>query len=198
MKNEKDHLQMTSIVEESAAVLPEYGLVPIAFWVRSRLRVELVHGGLGGVLLVEEQVDPYLKDYDDIRGEGPAYWLETFDLSRWGVLSAFEGSQRIGGAVVAWNTPAANMLEGRDDLAALWDLRVHPEHRGRGIGHQLFDCAVAWARGRRCSWFKVETQNINVPACRFYARQGCELGAINLHAYGDASDEAQLLWHMNL
>jgi ribosomal protein S18 acetylase RimI-like enzyme len=189
---------MIDVVEESAAILPEYGHVPIAFWVRSRFRVELVCGGLGGLVLVEEQVDPYLKDYDAIGGEGPAYWLETFDLSRWGVLSAFEDSQRIGGAVVAWNTPAVNMLEGRDDLAVLWDLRVHPEHRGRGIGRQLFDCAVAWARERRCRCFKVETQNINVPACRFYAQQGCELGAINLHAYGDASNEVQLLWYLDL
>ena len=38
------------------------------------------------------------------------------------------------------------MLEGRDDLAVFWALRVHPDYRGEGIGHQLFKAAVAWAK----------------------------------------------------
>ena len=45
---------------------------------------------------------------------------------------------------------------------------------------------------------KVETQNVNVPACRFYARQGCVLGAINRFAYPDLPDEVQLLWYKTL
>jgi hypothetical protein len=44
----------------------------------------------------------------------------------------------------------------------------------------------------------VETQNINVPACRFYARQGCVLGAIHPDAYPDLPDEVQLLWWLEL
>ena len=45
---------------------------------------------------------------------------------------------------------------------------------------------------------KVETQNINVPACRFYARMGCELGTIDRFAYPDLPGETQLLWHLDL
>jgi GNAT superfamily N-acetyltransferase len=37
------------------------------------------------------------------------------------------------------------MLEGRDDLAVLWALRVHPDYRSEGVGHQLFKAAVARA-----------------------------------------------------
>lgn len=189
---------MKGVEEVSAADLAGYGVVPIAFWVRSRFRVEKVRGGLGGLTLVEERVDPYLKDYDDIPGEGPTSWQDAFDLSRWGILSAFEGPSRIGGAVVAWNTPAVRMLEGRADLAMLWDLRVHPEHRSRGIGRKLFDSAATWARERQCRQLKVETQNVNVPACRFYASRGCELGAIDFYVYGDESEEVQLLWYTDL
>lgn len=185
------------VVESSAAELAGYGTVPIAFWVRSRFRVERVRGGLGGLRFVEERVNPYLKDYDGTEGEGPSRWAESFDLSRWGILSAFEGSRRVGGAAVAWNTPGVHLLEGRDDLAVLWDLRVDPERRGRGIGQLLFDRAATWARERQCRQLKVETQNINVPACRFYARRGCELGAIDFHAY-DASEEVQLSWYVDL
>jgi len=39
---------------------------------------------------------------------------------------------------------------------------------------------------------KVETQNINVPACRFYAKQGCVLRAVHPHAYSEFPDEAQV------
>ncbi len=186
------------VINESVAMLPEYGGVPIAFRVESRFRIEPIQSGLGGLLLIEEPVATYIKDYDAVKGEGPSRWLRQWEISNWGILSAFDGKQRVGGAVVAWKTEGVNMLEGREDLAALWDLRVHPNYRGKGVGQRLFARALAWARERQCRRFKVETQNINVPACRFYARQGCELGAVNRYAYGDAMDEVQLLWYRDV
>jgi GNAT superfamily N-acetyltransferase len=83
-------------------------------------------------------------------------------------------------------------------MAELWDLRVAPEARGIGIGHRLFHNAVEWARSRQCRVLKAETQNIPVPACRFYARQGCELGGINRRAYSDELEEVQMLWYREL
>ena len=44
----------------------------------------------------------------------------------------------------------------------------------------------------------METQNVNVPACRLYARLGCVLGAIHRHAYPSLPDEVQLLWYREL
>jgi GNAT superfamily N-acetyltransferase len=183
-----------AVVEESADALPSYGAVPIAFRVETRFRVEPVRGGLGGLMLVEEPVAAYIKDYDADERERPANWPRRWDLSRWGILSAFDGPRRVGGAAVAWKTANLELLEGRDDLAIVWDLRVHPDWRGRGVGHLLFARALAWARERGCRRLKVETQDVNVPACRFYARQGCELEAIRRHAYDTAPDEVQLLW----
>jgi hypothetical protein len=49
-----------------------------------------------------------------------------------------------------------------------------------------------------CRKLKVETQNINVPACRFYASQGCVLAAVNRMAYREPQDEIQLLWYKDL
>jgi ribosomal protein S18 acetylase RimI-like enzyme len=46
-----------------------------------------------------------------------------------------------------------------------------------------------------CVRLEVETQNVNVPACRFYAQLGCELGAIRRHAYAELPDEVQLVWY---
>lgn len=191
------------IVEEPLTRLTEHGQVPIAFEVKSRFRTDPVDGGLGGIALVEESVHPpYVKNYDRTSEEGPAGWLgrwrERWDTSAWGMLAAYVGSRRVGGAVLARRTARVNMLEGRDDLTVLWDLRVHPDHRGTGVGRALFEATVEWARRHGCVELKIETQNNNVPACRFYARQGCRLGAIISNAYQEFPDEIQLIWRLPL
>jgi GNAT superfamily N-acetyltransferase len=89
-------------------------------------------------------------------------------------------------------------LDGRSDVAALWDIRIQPDLRNSGIGSALFRAALKWARDRGCTQIKIETQNINVPACHFYVRMGCTLDCINRFAYADLPEEAQLLWHLDL
>ena len=123
-------------VQESTDVLSDYGNVSIAFTVRTKFLVEAVERGLGGWRLTEVPVDPpYVKDYD--AQEEPTRWLR-WDTSNWRIVSAYDGDRRVGGAVVAWDTPGVHMLEGRDDIAVLWDIRVQPEWRGKGIGSGLF------------------------------------------------------------
>jgi GNAT superfamily N-acetyltransferase len=90
------------------------------------------------------------------------------------------------------------MLEGRRDIAAVWDIRVHPDRRGCGIGSMLFEAATEWAKKRECRILKVETQNINVPACRFYAARGCVLGSLDCFAYAELPHEVQLMWYKTL
>jgi GNAT superfamily N-acetyltransferase len=182
--------------EESPAALPEFARIPISFEVRSVLDVA---DDVSGFVLTERTLDVrWVKDYDAISGEGPTRWAHRFDLSRWGFLSARLDGSLVGAAVAAFDTPGVDMLEGRRDLAVLWDLRVTPEARGQGVGSTLFRAAEEWARARGCTQLKIETQNINVPACRFYAAQGCVLGAANRSAYPDLPDEIQLLWYKDL
>jgi ribosomal protein S18 acetylase RimI-like enzyme len=164
------------IVEEAATVetLRAYAEVPIAFRVESILRLELEDGGLGGARLVEEPVaEPYVKDWpvDDPDG-GPAAWAKRWDTSGWTVFAAYDGARRVGGAVVAVHTSDMWFLRARTDTAALWDIRVEWDHRGQGIGHALFSSTVEWARERGFQRLMIETQNVNVNACRFYARKG--------------------------
>lgn len=119
-------------------------------------------------------------------------------MSQWGILVAQSNGARVGGAVIVHGVPGLDMLEGRADLAALWDIRVAPALRGQGIGSKLFRAAEAWALARGALWLKIETQSINVPACRFYERHGCTLGAANRNAYPDLPDEVQLIWRKRL
>jgi GNAT superfamily N-acetyltransferase len=185
--------------EESTSALPEHASVAMVVTVRTRLELTVADGGLGGLVLAERPVAaPYLKDYDADSEGGPRKWPQEFDVTAWGVIAAFDGARRIGGVVVAFDTAGLIMLEGRRDLAVVWDIRVAAEYHRQGVGTRLFRAAEAWAADRGCRELKVETQNVNVPACRFYRRLGCSLGAINRFAYPEFPDEIQLIWHKHL
>jgi GNAT superfamily N-acetyltransferase len=180
-----------------------YDAIPSWFEVRSVLRVVAVDGGLGGFRLVEETIpQPYVKRYDDDDEDRPSRWAASFDLSRWGIFLAREGERVLGGAAVALDTAVYPMDRfQRKDLAVLWDIRVHPDAQRRRIGTMLFRHAADWARRQGCGQLGLETQSVNVPACRFYAYQGCELGAIHRFGYAgcrDVAHEAMLLWYLNL
>lgn len=175
--------------------LTEHGRISIAFTVDQILDLAVTDGGLGGMNLTEIPVaEPYVKDYDAIEGEGPARWTKRFDVSNWGMVGAFKDGARVGGALIAFRTANLYMLGGRDDVAALWDIRVAPEQRGSGAGSALFRAAERWACDHGCGWLKVETQNVNIAACRFYHKMGCTLGGIERFAYPELPDEVQLLW----
>jgi len=189
-------IMLVEIREEFSEVLSEYEKISIAFEVRSVLRAELIDRGLGGIKFFEEAVAPYVKDYDVY--EKPSDWPNRFETTNWGFLCAYIGQFRVGGATVVWKTPGVDMLENHSDVTCLWDLRVDPSYRDKGIGHQLFNSAIEWSRQRNCWNLKVETQNINVHACKFYARQNCELRAIDRDAYDKNLNEIQLLWHKNI
>lgn len=187
------------VSQHPIANLEEYASVPIAFEVSTVLDVAEQGNGFTPFVLIERNLDvPYVKDYDAIAGEQPQLWASRFDVSNWGVFMAHIDGEHVGGAVVAFKSPELIMLEGRDDLAVLWDIRVSPEARGQGVGSALFRAAEAWAQARGCRYLKVETQNINVAACRFYARQGCVLTTVDRFAYPGLPEEIQLLWYKAL
>ncbi len=179
--------------------LHEYDRIPQTVEVRSVLQPELSDGGLGGILLKEIPIEPpYLKDYDS-SGELPSDVLKQFDVSKWGFFFALADAQPVGGTMVAYDTIGVHMLEARQDLAVLWDIRVRPQWKGAGIS--LFRHAAEWARLRGCTQLKIETQNVNVPACRFYMRMGARLGEIRRFGYAGipaVAHEVMLCWYLDL
>ena len=168
-----------------SAALIEYARIPIGFEVNAVLDVGDRPDGSGFILTERRIQTPYLKDYDALC-EPPTEWTRRFDTSTWGLLIGRIDGQCVGGVTVAYDTPGLDMLEGRSDLAVLLDIRVAPVRRRHGIGASLFAAAAAWATARDCRHLKVETQNINLAACRFYERQGCVLGAAHLGVYQNA------------
>jgi GNAT superfamily N-acetyltransferase len=177
--------------------LAEYAEIPIRFEVSRVLVPVLPENGLEGIILEERVVEPpYVKDYDAC--ESPERWGQQWDLSNWGMITATCEGKRVGGCLIAHDTDGVHMLEGRKDLNVLWDIRIAPGFRGHGIGTDLFQKAIAWSRQRGCRAMNIETQNNNVPACRFYTRQGCVLRSIKRFAYPELPEEVQLIWHKEI
>jgi GNAT superfamily N-acetyltransferase len=177
-------------------LLVEYAAIPIAFEAASVLAAE--QDADRSFVLTERRLDsPYVKDYDAI-GDRPLDWAARFDTSQWALFVVRAEGRNLGGATVAFGTRGLDMLEDRSDLAVLWDIRVALASRGQGVGRALFETAETWALARGCRELKVETQNINVPACRFYAALGCQLRVVRDDAYPQCPGEAQFLWYKTL
>jgi GNAT superfamily N-acetyltransferase len=178
------------IREVSFGEMAAYATIPNAFETQS---VFDVVANDGGYQLGERSLPhPFRKDYDLV--ESPKGWYQFIDAATWTMIGAFDGDVWVGGAIGASDAQGVEMLEGRTDLVVVWDLRVLPGARRHGVGSALFRGIEQWARDRDRRELKVETQNTNPAACRFYAQQGCTLKEANHRAYPAFPDEVQLIW----
>jgi ribosomal protein S18 acetylase RimI-like enzyme len=179
----------------------QYDQIPMLVHVSSYYRIYKINRGLGGLHLIETPIEPYIKDFDEGICNYASRQEERFDISNWGFFMAFDGKKAVGGAIIASRTEGVNMLSGRDDLAVLWDIRVDDAYKRQGIGQALFDMAAEWSRNQELRQLKIECQNNNVPAVKFYHKQGAVLSAINEYAYYNEPEyrhEAQLIWILDL
>ncbi|HEV7837538.1 MAG TPA: GNAT family N-acetyltransferase, partial [Gemmatimonadaceae bacterium] len=143
------------IVQEPGTPLAEYASIPSAFEVKRVMEVTR-EGSL--ITLTERETERRIKDYDVSPGEGPASWPKRFEMSGWKFFAALLDGKRVGGAAVVARSDAVELLEGRSDLALLWDIRVAPAARRTGVGSALVQGVERWARGQRIATIKVETQ----------------------------------------
>ncbi len=183
----------------TAAELAVYEQIPMLVKVNCVMVPEKIRNGLGGINFREVVVPEYIKDLG--KYNQPTRYAERFDISNWVFFMAFRDRAPVGGCTVAARTDNVYMLDGRDDLTVLWDLRVAEPFQGQGVGSALFKLAADWSRDNGFRQMKIECQNNNVRACRFYARRGAALGAVNEYAYyndPEIRDEVQLLWYLDL
>ena len=83
-------------------------------------------------------------------------------------------------------------------FAYVEELTVDTEFRGKGVGQALMTRGIEWAKGQGFPGLTLETQDNNVPACRFYEKCGFVLGGFDLYAYKklDNPSEIALYWYM--
>lgn len=169
------------IIQVDHSRLVEYYQISIAFQVRSVYDVIEENGSIK----LNERVleEPYIKDYDALESN----YALTMNTDTWGIFLAID-EKPIGGAIITMPD------------CALYDLRVAQSHRRFGVGRALFQHAFQWAKKQNSTTcMSIETQNINVNACRFYAAMGANLGDIDRNAYENderVKDEIRLNWYM--
>ena len=185
------------LIKESTptvSVLKNYDNLSIKYSGTSVL--EIVDDGIEGIVFKEVNVPKFTKDFDEY--SLPSDLIGKFDLDNWKVVEVFDGELLVAGAILAFRTKAVNMLEGKDDLVVVWDIRINESHRRLGIGSLLFEYIKDWAKKNDCKRIKIESQNNNVRACKFYAAQGATIGSINRFAYADLPEETQIIWNINI
>src|ERR1700752_516598 len=83
-------------------------------------------------------------------------------------------------------------------FAYVEEITVDTDFRSKGVGRALMTRAIAWARGHNFPGLTLETQDNNVPACRFYEKCGFVLGGFDLYAFKnfDNASEIALYWYL--
>jgi ribosomal protein S18 acetylase RimI-like enzyme len=82
-------------------------------------------------------------------------------------------------------------------IAWVHNIMLDLDARGQGLGREMMQRTIAWARRRDLRAVMLETQTNNVPACRFYQRIGFQLIGINTAFYTNHDlerEEVALFW----
>lgn len=161
----------------------DFGESDSSFIVSSKLLLHAEDGRIGYTVV---DVPPYTKDYGRRRTDF-AEFADSTDQT----------------AIIAYrHDEVAGQLMLRDDwtkYALIHDLVVDPKHRRQGVGRALIGYAVEWAKSAGFPGLTLETQNINVPACRLYESCGFELRGFDTQLYkgqNPATDEIALFWYL--
>lgn len=190
---------MIVVKEVDKSYFELYDRVSMNVDVHSEYVVKRIDGGLGGLLLEEKAVNPYIKDLSIY--EKAVEYEKQFDITNWRFFMAFDGEIPIGAMTIAGTTPGLNMLSGRDDTCVLWDIRVADAYKHQGIGGHLFAMGVKAAKEDGYLQMVIECQNNNVTACKFYRKQGAVLSKVDMYAYyfdPAIRNEVQFIWYLDL
>lgn len=80
------------------------------------------------------------------------------------------------------------------------DICVSRSSRGNGVGTALMQKAIEWAKEKELDGVVLETQDNNLLACRFYAKCGFGIGAVNTMLYKNFakpfSDAIAIFWYL--
>jgi len=97
-----------------------------------------------------------------------------------------------------------DQIAGRISLKKHWnnfafiDIAVDRLFRRQGIGRQLLSTAIEWARKQNFPGIILETQDINVSACKFYESCGCRIGGFDKFLYKGVNlprEETAVFWY---
>jgi streptothricin acetyltransferase len=128
---------------------------------------------------------PYRKNYPD----DDENWMEYIDNPDKIIFFYYHNNECIGQIKLRRNWNKYAFIE---------DIAVSKNHRNRGVGTSLIEKAVEWAKSKNLLGFMLETQDVNLPACRFYNKLGFQIGAVDTMLYSnfDNFNEKAVFWYM--
>lgn len=127
----------------------------------------------------------------EVSEENPENWKSFISLDNFKLVGIYQDATLVAAMSLVHDNPSVRMLDGRKDVLLVWDLRVHPDHKGKGYGRALIDYARHEAEALGVNHLRIETQNTNPSAVDFYHNMGFELAQIREHAYsGQMSEDA--------
>ena len=149
--------------------------------VHSRLKLGIEDEKL---VYIIERVEPYERDY---AAEDLDYGFENDSTT---VFFA-EVDGNLAGRI--------KMMKWWNQFGYVEDLVVNPEYRGMGLGRQLLERGIQWARENGYPGIMLETQDNNVHACMLYQSCGFVLGGFDRNVYkaiNPDTKETALYWYL--
>lgn len=140
----------------------------------------------GRVWTYEEELfsEPYIKTYPPDESTAEEY----INSSEMETFLFFDGDICAGQICVRENWNKFTFIE---------DISVKEKYRRKGIGTALLNRASLWSAEHNLNGLMLETQDINLAACRFYQKYGMRLGAADNMLYYNFSthSETALFWY---
>ena len=141
---------------------------------------------VGGIWTYTEEIyeQSYIKSYPNDPCDYTVYINNPDKI----VFFAYSGAECIGQIILKrdWNR-----------YAFIEDICVAKSARRQGVGTALIQKAIEWAKNANLKGLALETQDNNLLACRFYAKCGFVIGAVNTMLYRNLdNEEFAVYWYL--
>jgi ribosomal protein S18 acetylase RimI-like enzyme len=170
------------IVEISADNIGDVNKTDTTHEINSKIVPFIENGNFS--YIIEEIDPPYHKTYEE----------DNIDYTEY-----IDNPDKIVFLAYADGVPAGQIVLRRNwnHFAYIEDIRVSSEFRGRGTGVALLKKAEEWAKKGEMPGIMLETQDVNVPACRLYEKFGFIIGGVDKKLYGGTkyAHETALFWY---
>lgn len=165
--------------------LNDFNRIDDSFEVRSVIELSMVQGEIR--YKIKEVPEGWEKKYNAPKDFDTASVINSETAA---IFLAYLDDQIAGKIVLKkyWN-----------NFAYIDDIAVDRSFRRRGIGQQLLHRAISWAREKNFPGIMLETQNINVGACKLYESCGFQIGGFDKLVYNAMDlpkDEIAIFWYL--
>lgn len=173
------------IIEITKNRLPDINKANDPFEIIGKLIPSLLNGKW------EYSEELFSQSYTKMYPADDCNYLDYINSSKKTIYLAYDNGDCIGQIILKkdWN-----------QYAFIEDICVCKAYRGQHVGSALIQKAIEWAKEKNLCGLALETQDNNLLACRFYAKCGFTIGAVNTMLYKNFdkpwSDETAIFWYL--